>query len=264
MSTLRDNPVLAARAFKSRIDNIVQYIWQGKSKPLGEIIDFWIRIEFQNRGSLHAHVILWCLLYYLKSELNGTELTKLMRGDITFIDDPNSKYSDDLKSVVKEMINAGETETPLYCQECGTDFPTVPKTHDLFSSFNVDAGMEDNKELLRRCRNLVADIVSNYAKAILPDSNNINDEENNAIPCDSDLHGSLEDFDYEDITDEELIESLRNIILSVQQHDVNHRKSCFKKGHFCRFYFPRILLDKTVIKFVKLKGSLTAYCNILM
>ena len=44
---LRENPVLACRSFKSRIENIIRYIWDGASKPLGDLIDYWVRIEFQ-------------------------------------------------------------------------------------------------------------------------------------------------------------------------------------------------------------------------
>ena len=58
IKALELNPVLAARAFKSRIENIIKYIWMGKSEPLGEVIDYWLRIELQNRGSLHCMLIL--------------------------------------------------------------------------------------------------------------------------------------------------------------------------------------------------------------
>jgi hypothetical protein len=61
---LRDNPVLACRMFRSRINNILKYILKGDSHPVGYLVDWWFRIEFQNRGSLHVHAILWTLLYY--------------------------------------------------------------------------------------------------------------------------------------------------------------------------------------------------------
>ena len=45
---LRQNPVTAARHFQYRLDTF-----------LGELVDYAIRIEFQARGSPHAHTILW-------------------------------------------------------------------------------------------------------------------------------------------------------------------------------------------------------------
>ena len=32
---------------------------KSKAKPLGEIVDYAIKIEFQARGSPHAHCVLW-------------------------------------------------------------------------------------------------------------------------------------------------------------------------------------------------------------
>lgn len=242
VAALRDHPVLAARAFKSRLENTVKYIWQGKTKPIGDVIDFWIRLEFQNRGSLHAHIILWALLYYLNSKLNGEQLTRLLTGDVSFIDEPNAKFSASFKKIIEEIkscnvfptVNSDETEIIL-CQECNKP----NKTRE--------------KDVLRKCRRLVSKVVSQYAKADVPPDNENPEAPNVPIPVDSMLHGSLQDFDFEEVVGlEEQI--LRNMILSVQQHDINHRKTCFKKGHFCRFFYPKDLRDETEIKFVKLKG----------
>ena len=48
---LQQNPVTAADHF--------QKFLKSKEQPLGELVDYAIRIEFQARGSLHAHTILW-------------------------------------------------------------------------------------------------------------------------------------------------------------------------------------------------------------
>ena len=32
---------------------------KSKAQPLGEIVDYAIRVEFQARGSPHAHCVLW-------------------------------------------------------------------------------------------------------------------------------------------------------------------------------------------------------------
>ena len=33
--------------------------FKSTAKPLGEIVDYAIRIEFQARGSPHAHTVIW-------------------------------------------------------------------------------------------------------------------------------------------------------------------------------------------------------------
>ena len=56
---LRQNPVTAARHFQYRLNTFFKEFLKSKANPLGEIVDEAIRIEFQNRGSPHAHCVLW-------------------------------------------------------------------------------------------------------------------------------------------------------------------------------------------------------------
>ena len=56
---LRQNPVTAARHFQYRLNTFFQIFLKSKAHPLGELEDYAIRIEFQARGSPHAHTILW-------------------------------------------------------------------------------------------------------------------------------------------------------------------------------------------------------------
>ena len=56
---LRHNPVTAARHFQYRLNSFFQDVLKSKAKPLGEIVDYAMRIEFQSRGSPHARCVLW-------------------------------------------------------------------------------------------------------------------------------------------------------------------------------------------------------------
>ena len=56
---LRCNPVTAARHFQYRLSTFFQDVLKSKAKPLGEIVEYAIRVEFQARGSPHAHCVLW-------------------------------------------------------------------------------------------------------------------------------------------------------------------------------------------------------------
>jgi len=56
---LRTNPVSAARHFDHRFQLFVNNVLCGVSKPVGKIVDFKYRIEFQQRGSPHAHMVIW-------------------------------------------------------------------------------------------------------------------------------------------------------------------------------------------------------------
>ena len=56
---LRQNPITAARHFQYRLNTFFQIFLKSKANPLGQLVDYAIRIEFQSRGSPHAHTILW-------------------------------------------------------------------------------------------------------------------------------------------------------------------------------------------------------------
>ena len=56
---LRQNPVTTARHFQYRLNTFFQVFLKSTAHPVGELIDYAIRIEFQARGSPHAHTILW-------------------------------------------------------------------------------------------------------------------------------------------------------------------------------------------------------------
>ena len=57
---LRSNPVTAARHFNNRVQLFLKYILLNKQlNPLGNIKDYKYRIEFQQRGSPHVHLLAW-------------------------------------------------------------------------------------------------------------------------------------------------------------------------------------------------------------
>ena len=56
---IRCNPVTAARHFQYRLNTFFNEFLKSTAKPLGEILDYAIRVEFQARGSPHAHTVIW-------------------------------------------------------------------------------------------------------------------------------------------------------------------------------------------------------------
>jgi Helitron helicase-like domain at N-terminus len=55
---IRDNPVLAARLTRNRIESFFTEVLL-KTAILTEIVDYFARDEFQHRGSPHSHSLLW-------------------------------------------------------------------------------------------------------------------------------------------------------------------------------------------------------------
>ncbi len=56
---IRCNPVTAARHYQYRLNTFFQEFLKSPANPLGELVEYAIRIEFQARGSPHAHCLLW-------------------------------------------------------------------------------------------------------------------------------------------------------------------------------------------------------------
>ena len=56
---LRSNPVTAARMFQYRLETFVTTFLKSNANPIGCITEYVIQIEFQARGSPHAHPLFW-------------------------------------------------------------------------------------------------------------------------------------------------------------------------------------------------------------
>ena len=58
-SMLNLNPVVVAKHFQHRVETFVTEILLSKLNPIGKIIYYALRIEFQMRGSPHLHALIW-------------------------------------------------------------------------------------------------------------------------------------------------------------------------------------------------------------
>jgi hypothetical protein len=57
--SLRDHPtVLSARLHVAQQDVFWPYVVHGTLKPFGEVIDYWRRVELQERGTPHSHYLI--------------------------------------------------------------------------------------------------------------------------------------------------------------------------------------------------------------
>jgi len=56
---VRSDPVTCARFFDHRLQQFLNYVLNSKLHPIGRIKDSFVRIEFQQHGSPHAHIMFW-------------------------------------------------------------------------------------------------------------------------------------------------------------------------------------------------------------
>lgn len=56
---IAQDPALFSRHFHRRLKHFVNGFLYAKEEPIGKIIHHFIRIEYQHRGTQHAHCLLW-------------------------------------------------------------------------------------------------------------------------------------------------------------------------------------------------------------
>ncbi|XP_061185136.1 uncharacterized protein LOC133193183 [Saccostrea echinata] len=56
---LRSNPVTVARMFEHRFQIFHKEVILSPAEPIGKVVDFFQRVEFQQRGSPHMHCLYW-------------------------------------------------------------------------------------------------------------------------------------------------------------------------------------------------------------
>ncbi|XP_052690977.1 uncharacterized protein LOC128168860 [Crassostrea angulata] len=56
---LRRNPVTVARMFEHRFHVFQREVIMAPANPIGNVVDYFVRVEFQQRGSPHMHCLYW-------------------------------------------------------------------------------------------------------------------------------------------------------------------------------------------------------------
>ena len=56
---IKSDPVTCARNFEHMVQLFIRDVLKSELAPIGEILDFFYRVEFQQRGSPHIHALFW-------------------------------------------------------------------------------------------------------------------------------------------------------------------------------------------------------------
>uniref|UniRef100_A0A8C5FK64 ATP-dependent DNA helicase n=2 Tax=Gadus morhua TaxID=8049 RepID=A0A8C5FK64_GADMO len=56
---LRSNPVTTMRMFDKRVEALFRDLIMSPAQPIGKVVDYFYRLEFQHRGSPHIHCLIW-------------------------------------------------------------------------------------------------------------------------------------------------------------------------------------------------------------
>ena len=56
---IQKDPVTCARNFEHMVQLFIRDVLKSDAMPVGEIVDLFYRVEFQQRGSPHIHALFW-------------------------------------------------------------------------------------------------------------------------------------------------------------------------------------------------------------
>lgn len=74
---LRDHPYMSARIHSLQQAAFWKHVLGGEDQPLGEVVDYWCRVEFQMKGTPHWH----CLVNVSKKSLHGIHANSVTSED---------------------------------------------------------------------------------------------------------------------------------------------------------------------------------------
>ncbi len=127
---IRRNPVTAARHYQYRLNTFFHDFLKSSANPLGELVEYAIRIEFQARGSPHAH----CLLWIKDAPKYGVDSNASV---CQFIDQYITCEIPDKDSKLKDMVLLlQQHKHSNYCKRnrrCRFNFPHPPSNETIIS-----------------------------------------------------------------------------------------------------------------------------------
>ena len=170
---LKRNPVTAARHFHYRLNVFFQDFLKSTAKPLGEIADYAIRIEFQARGSPHAHCVIWVK--------DAPEFGVSNDADVcAFIDKYVScKLPEDgkLKELVLLLQNHRHSSYCRRNKSCRFSFPKPPSPKTLISKVDLQRDIEHDKSVLTKVQKLITDGNTELSLSELLDKAEVTEQE---------------------------------------------------------------------------------------
>nr|XP_021334689.1 uncharacterized protein LOC110440049 [Danio rerio]XP_021334690.1 uncharacterized protein LOC110440049 [Danio rerio] len=163
---LQRNPVTAARMFDHRFHCFLKDVIMSPAEPIGKIIDYFYRIEFQQRGSPHTHCLFWVE--------NAPQVDRDADNEVVaFVDryvtcEMPSENENEMYETVRSVQQHSKRHSKT-CRKKGTtcrfNFPRPP-SGNTFIARNSQAE-NDRKETKGKKSNSFNEISKDQAKAVM-------------------------------------------------------------------------------------------------
>ena len=173
---LHQNPITCVQMFQHRLEAFFSEYLLSDTHPLGYITDYVIKIEFQTRGSPHAHCLLWVKDAPKIDKDPDDVVCALIDKYITAVMPPVTSENE---HQIKLMDSLQKHTHSDYCcknKSCHFGFPKPPATKTLISwppLDNNDKIIENAKSLLQNVQNTltIANVHNKSTQQFLQDIN---------------------------------------------------------------------------------------------
>ena len=150
---VKSDPVTCARYFHNRVQVFFEQVLQSELKPLGHIRDFFYRVEFQQRGSPHIHMLLWIS--------DSPQYGKADNSHVTDFIDAHSTCAKSVVDISSDLINYQTHRHAATCKKksklvCRFGFPLPPMPETIILEpleDNADIDYSEKCEQLSKCLN---------------------------------------------------------------------------------------------------------------
>ena len=144
---LRSNPVTAARMFDQRVEILLKDVIRSPAKPIGEVIDYFYRVEFQQRGSPHIHCLFWVKDAPVFDKESDQDICDFVDKYVT-CELPNQETETELYKIVTE-VQCHSKKHSKSCKkgnkECRFGFPKPPVKNTFITRPKTDNDYDNPK-----------------------------------------------------------------------------------------------------------------------
>uniref|UniRef100_A0A8C4HPS9 ATP-dependent DNA helicase n=1 Tax=Dicentrarchus labrax TaxID=13489 RepID=A0A8C4HPS9_DICLA len=145
---LRSNPVTVMRLFEKRVDALMTDLIRSPAQPIGEVEDYFYRVEFQARGSPHIHLLVWIKDAPEFGDQDDAEVINFIDQYIT-CQMPDPKADPELHKIVSE-VQVHSRNHSKSCKKgnvmCRFGFPKLPMERTIITFPEQDDDDDDDDD----------------------------------------------------------------------------------------------------------------------
>ncbi len=156
---IQKDPVTCARNFEHMVQLFIHNFIKSSSHPTGEVVDFFYRVEFQQRGSPHIHGLFWIKNAPEYGKDTDEDIAKFVDSYVSCKADPND---------LTDLVNLQRHKHSKTCKKrghavCRFNFPLPPMPRTMILEPLSETELDENvadilKKALERIRTLLDSI----------------------------------------------------------------------------------------------------------